>query len=355
MKRIAKGLIQDKKGLLYSTELILSLILLLFVIGIMANITDTMNEKILSEEELSALEAISVESADYLLSNPGNPIDWEDDEGLNRGIVSRRIISGLAINGKAVENGFFYDESTESEETILNTISFKKLNKLKGNYDDLINRNLFNSSFKSSITVYPMNSNMDTIAMGDDLDDYDGDVVAVKRTVMCDFYSDFVLYRFNDFKLYGEDYKKTEECNHDTNPDLLNHDNDRRSFWLCKSFRVYKSSLENYNYYLISAPSIKNTNSYYILESLNRTRDDKERINHEIIDLNPFFTQDLENSSNEIYSIHFNVEKEDIGDFKTVLVAIPKNMTDEMASNNQLNYDYFNSGEVDFVLKTAYK
>ena len=80
-----------------------------------------------------------------------------------------------------------------------------------------------------------------------------------------------------------------------------------------------------------------------------------ERLNDEVIELNPFFAEDMVNSSNEIYSIHFKVPHDDIDDFKTVMVAIHKNMTDEIVSNNQLRYDYFNSGEVDFVLKTAYR
>lgn len=319
----------------------------------MANITDSLNEKILSEEELSALEEISIESADYLLNNPGNPIDWEEDEGLNSGIVSRKIIPGLAINKKSVENGFFIDESGEREEVIANSISYMKVLKLKNNYDDLINRNLFNSTLKSSIAIIP-HSNTETITMGDNLSD-DSDVVTVNRTVKCDYYSNLVVYRFNDLELYGEGYKKTELCNHDSNGNLSSHANERRFFWLCKSFRIYRSSLNNYNYYLISSPSIERSNIHYILESLNRTRDDMERLDEEVIDLNPFFSGDMENSSNEIYSIHFKVPKEDIDDFKTVLVAIPKNMSEDIVYNNQLIYDYFNSGEVDFVLKTAYR
>ena len=351
MKEMAKKLKYDEKGLLYSSELILSLILILFIIGIMANITDAMNEKMISEEELYALEETSIETADYLLNNPGNPIDWEEDEGLNRGIVSRKIIPGLAINGKAIENGFFIDESSESEDVIANSISYMKIIKLKNNYDDLINRNLFNSTLKSSITIFP-HTNTEIIRMGDDLSG-EMNVVTVNRTVKCDYYSNFVVYRFNDFELYGEGYKKTELCNHDSNG--KSHFNDRSFFWLCKNFRIYRSSLNNYNYYLISSPSIKRANSYYILESLNRTSDEERRLNDEVVDLNPFFTQDLENSSNEIYSIHFKVPKENIDDFKTVLVAIPKNMTEDMVLGNRLNYDYFNSGEVDFVLKTSYK
>ena len=188
--------------------------------------------------------------------------------------------------------------------------------------------------------------------MGDELE---GDVATVERRVRCDYFSSFVLYRFNDFELYGDDYIKAEKCNHDTNPNLTNHSSDGRSFWLCKNFRVYRSSLENYDYYLISDSSIRHANSYYILESLNRSSEDKKRLDDETIGLNSFFMEDMENSSNEIYSIHFNVEKSKINDFKTVLVSIPKNMSEDIISNNQLKYDYFNSREVDFVFKASYK
>jgi hypothetical protein len=136
---------------------------------------------------------------------------------------------------------------------------------------------------------------------------------------------------------------------------LTNHTDDERSLWLCKNFRIYKKSLEDYNYYLISDESIKSSNSYWILESLNRTNDNGQRLDQEIIDLNSFFNNDLENSSEDIYSIHFNVPKNHINDFKTFLVAIPKNMTNDMISNDQLKYDYFKVQDVNFVMKMSYK
>ena len=97
-----EDVIDDKYGLLYSTELLLSIIVLVFIIGIVANLSDEVNEKILSEEELSSLENIAIESCDYLLNNPGNPENWEEDEGLNNGIVSHNIIPGLAVKKKKV-------------------------------------------------------------------------------------------------------------------------------------------------------------------------------------------------------------------------------------------------------------
>lgn len=352
-------LTNDEYGLLYSTELLLSIIMLVFIIGTIANLSDDLNEKMLSEEEMSSLENIAIESSDYLLNNPGNPENWQEDDGLDNGIVSSRIIPGLAIKKKNVENGEFYSESQDDEMIMSNAISYYKLIKVKSNYDDLINRNLFNDSFKTSMAIYPINSKIGPVLIGDDFE-YDDNVndiniAVVKRTVQCDFYSNFVVYDFNDLELYGEDYNRKELCNHDTDPDLTDHRNDGNSLWLCKSFRVYKKSLEDYDYYLISDESVKNNAVIYELESLNRTNENSLHLNKEVIDLNAFFSEDLSNSSNEIYSIHFNIPRENLDEFKTVLVAIPKNMTNDIIARNELKYDYFKSQPINYVLKIAYK
>ena len=357
-----KNLISDQYGLLYSTELLISIILLLFIIGMIASISDGMNEKMLSEEEISSLDKIAIETSDYLLNNPGSPQKWEDDGGIDNGIVSSNIIPGLAIMKKEVENGEFLSESTAEERVMPNVISYYKLKKIKNNYDLLVSRNLLNNSFRSSMAIYPLNSKIGPIVMGDDFDGYgtydnvnDNNIAVVNRTVKCDFYSGLVVYSFNDLELYGNAYIKEEDCNHDTNPNLENHSNDVRSYWICENFRIYKKSLEDYNYYLISDDGVKNGNFYWILQSIARPNDNKQRLNKEVIDLNPFFEEDMENSSNEIYSIHFNVDKNHMDDFKTLLVAINKNMTNDLIASSELRYDYFKVQDVNFILKIADK
>ena len=357
--KMAKDIAKDKYGLLYSTELLLSIIMLVFIIGIMANLSDGMNERMLSEEEISSLENMAIATSDYLLNNPGNPENWEEDDRLDNGIVSPNIIPGLAIRKKNIDNGEFYDESYDDEMIMTNAISYHKLLKIKSNYYKLIGGNLFNGSFKSSMAVYPINENMAPIVMGDDMNDDDNvndiNIAVVNRTVQCDFHSSFVMYDFNDLELFGDDYKREVSCNHDSDSNLEGHANDGRSIWLCKNFRVYKKSLEDYDYFLLSDESIRMSNSYFILESINRPHDNRQRLDEEAIDLNPFFSEDLENSSNEIYSIHFNIDRNHINDFKTVLVAVPKNMTNDLIAKNELKYDYFKSQEVNYVLKIAYK
>ena len=194
---------KDNYGLVYSTELLLSIIILFVIIAMVINLSGVLNEKTLSVEELSNLEKISVESSELLLNNPGVPEDWEN---IIEDDASKNIIPGLALKTKNVRNGEFRDESAESEELVPNIISYSKLLKLSSCYDDLVNKNLFNNSYKSSIAVYPLNPKLDSIVMGDDLSRTGKDVIVINRTVKCDYLSGFVIYSFNDFELEGEKY-----------------------------------------------------------------------------------------------------------------------------------------------------
>jgi len=345
---------KDEKGLLYSTELLLGIILLLIVVGIIANLTDELNDKILDKEDLSAIEKISVEVCDYLINNPGTPEDWESDEGLGNNHVNNKIIAGLALKDKKSDNGQFKDESDNSEHVLSHVISYYKLKKIQTYYDELINKNLFNNSLKSSISIYPINSYVESIECGDNLDSLKENVIVVNRSIKCDYLSNYVIYNFNDFELQGRNYIKDRMCNHDTQKELESHDNDNSYFYLCKSFRIYKKSLENYSYYLISSEKIKNANCYWSLETLNNTTDNMNRFDKEIISLDERFLNDFEYKYNDIYLIHFKVPKDKINDFKTVLVAIPKDLKNDIINNNQLKYDYYRIQDVNFVLKTAY-
>ena len=343
---------KDNYGLVYSTELLLSIIILFVIIAMVINLSGVLNEKTLSVEELSNLEKISVESSELLLNNPGVPEDWEDsiDED-----ASQSIIPGLALKTKNLRNGEFRDESAESEELVPNIISYRKLLKLSSCYDDLVNKNLFNNSYKSSIAVYPLNPKLDSIVMGDDLSRTGKDVIVINRTVKCDYLSGFVIYSFNDFELEGENYVKTESCNHDNVWNLTSHECDNNDFWLCRSFRIYKKSLENYDFYLLSPDMIKTADVYYTIENLNKASDKVYRLDDEVLELDDFFLNDLENASSSIYTIHFKVPKRSADDFKSALVAVPTNMSEDLKNRNQLDYEYFTIQDVNFVMKTSYK
>ncbi len=352
-KYFSKNKKLDNKGQILSADLLFGIVMLLVIIGIIASITDYTNEKIIDKHELSNLEKTTIELSDYLIKNPGTPENWEEKIELDNGIISKNIIPGLAIKNKNIKNGQFEDESLNSYKIVKNTISYEKLMKIKENYNQLINENLFNNSLKSSITINPINCEIEPIICGDNLNE-DNNVINVERDVKCDFFKNLVIYDFNDLKLEGRNYTQEVYCNHDNLYELTNHSNNQKSIWLCKSFRIYKNSLENYSYYLITSSKINDFNCYWSLENLNKITTKTEKLNQEIIELNSFFKEDTE-LNNNIYTIHFKIPKTNVDDFNSCLVAIPKNLTERgIINNNMLKYDYFQIQDVKLNLKTAY-
>lgn len=227
--------------------------------------------------------------------------------------------------------------------------------KINSYYEKLIGENLFNNNLKSSIIINPINCEIEPIICGDDLDNEENNVISVERYVKCDFFKKFVIFDFNDLKLQGRNYTREVFCNHDNIDELESHTNTQKSIWLCKSFRIYNSSLENYDYYLISSNQINNFNCYWTIESLNKTNNKTEKLNQELIYLNPFFQEDLEKQYDNIYSIHFKIPKTNVNEFNSCLVAIPKNLTDSgLIDDNKLIYDYFQTQDVKFELRTCY-
>lgn len=87
---------------------------------------------------------------------------------------------------------------------------------------------------KSSISVYPINSNIDPIIISDDFNNYEtssSNIIAVNRTVRCDFYSDLSIISVsnidkinskvssetnseNNFKINNNLYNTLDLCNH---------------------------------------------------------------------------------------------------------------------------------------------
>ena len=100
---------------------------------------------------------------------------------------------------------------------------------------------------------------------------------------------------------------------------------------------------------------IKTADVYYTIENLNKASDNVYRLGDDVVELDDFFLNDLENASSGIYTIHFKVPKRSADDFKSALVAVPTNMSEDLKNRNQLDYEYFTIQDVNFVMKTSYK
>ena len=338
---------KDCKGIFFSTDLLLTLLLLVLVTGIMANIIDSSNEIIINPLEVGELERLTNEVLDSLVNNPGTPSHWEDLFDFSD------VIPGLAI-----ENNIY--------KPIINTISYKKLNIIKNNYNDLIDNKMFNGRVKSSMGLYPIDSNISPIVIGDSSLINESifhsninfsNIVAINRLVKCDFYSNFVITAIDGIKeseISGNnenqllDYRNKNICNHESTGNLT-HSGSENYKWLCKEFKITRKNFEKNNYYLIFSEKSINSGHYWILDNFLSISTSENTINSEKISLNNYLDNVMENKSSMIFYIHYKINKNKLNDFDTVLIEVPKDM-----EINSLNIDYFKEQSCNLIMRTYY-
>ena len=316
-------LLKDQKGMLFSTEFLLTIILFILIMGIVANLIDKSDEKILNSIKTNNLESFSSKVADNLISSPGSPENWEKLSNFNN------VIPGLSIQN-------------ENKETIINTISFKKINALKSNYNTLISENIFNKEIKSSIAIYPLNWKINPIIIGDEINNKESsNIFTVNRTVKCDFLSELII-----LSLSNENNQNNNLCNH--NPiNNLSHVNTSEYKWICNEFKIKKGDIEYNDYYLILDDESAKINGYWILDNTKKVSNIEIPANTIKTDLNSYFKENLENNNELIFYLHCKIPSNN--KFNCVLVAIPKKMEVE-----DLNFAYFTFQTCNFVLKTSY-
>ncbi|MCC7554194.1 MAG: hypothetical protein KO202_06900 [Methanobacteriaceae archaeon] len=287
----------DKKGNIFSIELILVIFMFIFTIGIITSLTNSTSEKISSEIDKNHIEKITTESLDNLLNNPGKPSNWENLSNLNS------ISPGLAI-------------LNTDNKTIKNTISYDKLKHLENSYDLLITNKVFSNKIKSSIAIYPLNSEIQPSFYGDS--DERTNVFPINRLVKCDYFSKYVLVNFNE----------NHECN-------KNHDLN----YSCGYFKIYNSYLEENDYYLLTAEK----DLYYSIDNTKEFNNEFKKINNKIY-LNDILTDSLKYNNSGIFFIHLKSENPE-----AILIAIPKDF-----EKNYLIYDYFRITDCKLIFKTWY-
>lgn len=315
-------LLKDSKGMLFSTEFLLTIVLFLLIIGIVANLIDKTDEKILNSMKKNNLESLTSKVADNLISSPGSPENWEKLSSLNN------VIPGLSIQN-------------ENKEVLINTISFKKITTLESNYNTLMSENIFNNEIKSSIAIYPINKKIKPIIIGDEISSGENsNIFAITRTVKCDFLSELAI-----LSLTSENNPNNNLCNHNT-INNLSHANTERYNWICNEFKIKKKDIEYNDYYLILDDESAKINGYWILDNI-KTKSIVEIPVNNMTNLNSYFEESLENDNELIFYLHCKIPSNK--QFNCVIVAIPKEMEIE-----DLNFAYFTPQICEFFLKTAY-
>lgn len=287
----------DSRGNI-ALEIGMLLVIILIIVGVVLNFSETMTEKVITDSERENTEVLISEVLDNLINNPGVPDNWQE---------YKKGTPGLAI-------------INEQGEVIPNSVSYFKFTTLGNNYKKLVDKKLFDSKLKTSIELIPHESSISSVKIGNNNEN--GDVFSVNRLVKCDFYKKYVIKDFqNDGKCNHKHSQKTHSCNY---------------------FKVFKGNLRNSDYYLLIDKSEKN-NLKYIVDTTRIVKarywqspsSDKIYLNSEI---------NFYDDTSAVVFVHFNQPSA-----KALLVSVPKNF-----DNNKLNYDYFRINDCDLILKAWY-
>lgn len=290
----------DEKGTL-TTDIIITLVILVLIFGITSTFITLFNEKTITSISSENIEKIAGETCDNLINNPGFPKTWNElDNPYN-------ITPGLAI-------------VDENNKTISNSVSYFKLIKLNEYYHNLIDYKVFNNTIKSSMTLEPIETTISSVTIGDEISS--GNIYSVERIVICDFFSKYVL----------KDFRNNEKCNQ-------NHGEN----YCCDYFKIYSNWLESYDYYLLIDENSYN-NILYSIDTTDRINTNYKALTSDKIYLNNILEENMENKSSGIFFIHFKNET-----INAVIIQIPKDFDE-----NQLTYDYFQKTKCNFKFKVSY-
>jgi hypothetical protein len=349
---------KDYNGMLFSTDLVLTLVLFTLILGTMFTIIDNSKDRTLNSLETAELKKLTSEIVDKLLNNPGTPTHWENLSEFN-----------IVNPGLSIEN--------QANHSFINTISFKKIKILENDneYDNLIRKKLFNEEIKSSMSIYPINCEIDPIILGDDLESFQekneiSNIISINRIVKCDFYRDMSLvsiFNGNDISIENIDNNNIDNninentgiddevsnnekffCNHET-ANELNHSNTESYVWICKGFKISRKDFKDNMYYLLFNEESINNGNHWILDNIEETSNTENNVDKVKIDLNNYFSNILENESSITFYLHSKINKNKLKDYKCVLIGVPRNM-----NMNNLNIDYFKEQDCYFVMRSSY-
>ncbi|MDP2836267.1 MAG: hypothetical protein Q8N97_04725 [Methanobacteriaceae archaeon] len=338
-----QSILNDSKGFIFSTDLLLSIIIITVIIGISADAIDYSNGFMGDQNSRAILERCTLEAADILIKTPGSPDNWEvlpNCEGIS---------PGLALN---------YNNS----KSVSNTLSWEKINNLTKNYDKLVENKIFPKNIKSNIIIYPLDPRIKPIIINEEpISSKSAEIVVINRTVQCNFLSNYtvIIMDWNKYKLNNSQnvsntfkYSQSDICPHQELNDSLNHTSPTNTspskIWECHHFNTSADYLEKNDYYLLTDPSpIIGESSYWSLDTANNLSSVNNSFKSPNIKLNDEIKNLMENKKNMTLWIHIIGPESTINSFKVYLVAVPKN-----TDFNYIKAEYFKFQTCNFILKT---
>ncbi|MCK9151121.1 hypothetical protein [Methanobacterium alcaliphilum] len=302
MKNIFINLKKDSRGLLFSTDLLFSLIIILVIIGGSADLMDITSSNMQDHVFRSGFEKIVIDTTDILIKTPGTPVNWEESNDFS--IVS----PGLA-------------EIADDEVKVSGVLSLKKIIALK---KYMVQENIFPEYIESNIVIYPLNKNIQPISIKNNtIPPNSQEIVLVNRTVTCDFqYMNCIL----QVNLDNNSKNHQEICSHREHASALELKN---YMWTCKNFKVSLKDLNSRDYYLIMEPNQGNNEESWILDNVDSKINEENKFNGAAVKLNDKISSLMNSKNQTLLYLHIKSVKNAEKSICTYVVSAPKNTSPE--------------------------
>jgi hypothetical protein len=322
------NLIEEKRGMVFSLDLMLALVIVTVILGVSADAMDMVGSKMEEYSYLDSLQRITMENADILIKTPGSPENWEEKEDL------RGISPGLAaIN-------------PQNHIVQPNTLSIRKINRLKDNYDELIGGKVIPHGLNSSLMIYPVDSSLEPIPVRNVTPNPNSkEIMVINRTVLCE-YSNASIFVFINGLGYiphpsGEEHLG-EKCPHSSLKDNMEHEMvdyiNQKSGWICYPFRINKDDLNTTDFYLITDPIILgDPSARWIIDRPENMTEDRRPFNNGPILVNEEISRFLGNESTAVLWVHVLTSGNTNRTFNTYLSGFPRGTPPEKVKSQYIN------------------
>ncbi len=325
------GSIMDQKALVFSTDLLLSLVIFSIILGLSADMID--NYSIQMQEHLSrnSHERLAREATDILIKTAGSPDNWEE-------LSTHEVkIPGLSKKDS-------------------NLISYKKVLQLKKDYHNLMPDNVFPSFIHTSIIIYPLNPVLEPVIIHNSSKIAScSDIVVVNRTINCDFRNDesILLLEINPDDYNSENKEDrhcfSKKCPHlNINGDHLISDPEAEYYWICAYFQINKSQVDYNDYYIITDDPHLPKNTGWIIDQAHNPSVVKKEFNGSLINVNSAIKTGFNGNDFEIFWLHIYFDKASSKKFKVYLVEVAPT-----TPQSELKAEYFQIQPCHFILKTG--
>ncbi|WP_414469882.1 hypothetical protein [Methanobacterium sp. ACI-7] len=305
----------DECGQAFSLDIILALVLITVILGVSADAIDIASHKSSDYSARFSLERVTTDAADMLIKTSGSPDNWEIYSDIS-------ATPGLA------------DISPETKIAIPNTLSMKKINSLKNNYNSLIYGKILPYGANSSMIIYPSDASMIPICILNNSPSTSASEIAVaNRTVLIPLiYLETIIYS-NIHK--GSIYEEICPNSYHT---PTNSSGEPK--WACKHFNITLSELNTTDFYVITdSADIGDNSPTWIIDRPERASNNEteEHFSQNAISINQKIVDLLGNDAKGVLWFHVKTPGNKDRNFDAYIVSAPKGTPQEQVNINNLN------------------